>query len=181
MHHHHHNHNHTHTHNHHRRRQDVWICMVTSGIVSLLMAVFLLPKSSFTIGDNVDGSTSSGRRHYDSFPSTWRLEFQEGNTAAAAAAAVTSTAKFKILQLTDIHLGEAANTDWGPRQDTKTWHLLDRVIRMEKPDLIVLSGDQLTANNVDANATVYYKLLGQHLSYYGVPWAMVCGNIVVCI
>jgi Calcineurin-like phosphoesterase len=163
--HHHNNHHHNYL-NHHRRRQN----MVAAGTVSLLVA-FLLPNSPFSIRD-VHGS---GQR-YDSFPTTWRLEFREDRQSSNSTSKLT-LAKFKILQLADIHLGEAQDTEWGPRQDINTWRLLDRVIPMEKPDLIVLSGDQLTANNVDANATSYYRLLGQRLSYHGVPWAMVCMHV----
>jgi len=54
---------------------------------------------------------------------------------------------FQIMQITDIHLGEAEFTDWGPAQDEKTMKLLDKMFEYEKPDLIVLGGDQLTANN----------------------------------
>jgi hypothetical protein len=83
---------------------------------------------------------------------------------------------FHILQLADIHLGENSWTLWGPEQDRKTWIALDRLILLEQPDLIVLSGDQLTANNVDVNATAYYLQLGHRLNMYGIPWALIFGN-----
>jgi hypothetical protein len=54
---------------------------------------------------------------------------------------------------------------------------LDVVLRAEAPvDLIILGGDQLTANNCEKNATAYYEHLGQFLSAYGVPWATIFGN-----
>jgi predicted MPP superfamily phosphohydrolase len=85
--------------------------------------------------------------------------------------------EFKIVQITDIHLGEAEYLDWGPEQDRKTWHVLDAVLSAEAPiDLIVLGGDQLTANNCENNATSYYHELGEFLSRYGVPWATIFGN-----
>ncbi|CAJ1931680.1 unnamed protein product [Cylindrotheca closterium] len=83
---------------------------------------------------------------------------------------------FKILQIADIHLGEAENLDWGPEQDRKTWLVLDRVLKLEQPDLIVLSGDQLTGNNCKENATAYYQMLGEFLSKYNTPWATIFGN-----
>jgi len=79
-------------------------------------------------------------------------------------------------ELIAVHLGEASWTDWGPEQDRKTFEVLDCVIPEEKPDLIVLSGDQLTANDVRLNATSYYSLLGQHLSRFGIPWCLIFGN-----
>jgi DNA repair exonuclease SbcCD nuclease subunit len=84
--------------------------------------------------------------------------------------------KFKILQITDIHLGENEQSLWGPEQDRKTWIVLDKVLTMETPDLIVLSGDQLTGNNCKENATSYYRMLGEFLSAYDTPWAMIFGN-----
>jgi predicted MPP superfamily phosphohydrolase len=85
---------------------------------------------------------------------------------------------FQIMHITDIHLGEAQDTDWGPEQDRKTWTLLDKILlKYEHPDLIVLGGDQLTANDCrDNNCTAYYQLLGTHLTKYGIPWATVLGN-----
>jgi hypothetical protein len=46
----------------------------------------------------------------------------------------------------------------------------------EDPDLIVLSGDQLTGNNCRDNATEYYRMLGEFLTTYNTPWAMIFGN-----
>lgn len=83
---------------------------------------------------------------------------------------------FKILQIADLHLGEAEDTDWGPLQDVHSFRVIESVIRDEEPDLIILSGDQITANNIDQNATSYYEALGEHLGYYGIPWAMIFGN-----
>jgi len=84
---------------------------------------------------------------------------------------------FKIVQIADIHLGEAENEVWGPEQDRKTWNVLRTVLTLEAPvDLIVLSGDQLTANNCRNNATAYYEKLGDFLQQFGTPWAMIFGN-----
>jgi len=83
---------------------------------------------------------------------------------------------FRIVQIADIHLGEAADTEWGPEQDRKTWQALDRIFSYENADLIVLTGDQLTANNVRNNATAYYRILGERISKYQTPWALIFGN-----
>ena len=88
-----------------------------------------------------------------------------------------SNRTFKIMQITDIHLGEAEFTDWGPKQDEKTFALLEKIFEYEPDcDLIVLGGDQLTANNCLGNCTAYYGILGRFLSGFGVPWAMILGN-----
>lgn len=85
---------------------------------------------------------------------------------------------FKILQLADLHLGEAEDMDWGPEQDFKSARVIRRVIQKEQPDLVVLSGDQLTANNIDNNATVYYRQLISVLqtTQPNIQWCMIFGN-----
>jgi predicted MPP superfamily phosphohydrolase len=83
---------------------------------------------------------------------------------------------FKIVQLADIHLGDAEGTERGASQDAKTLKLIDSILREEQPDLIVLSGDQLTGENVRENATDYYRLIGSTLSQHGIPWAMIFGT-----
>jgi hypothetical protein len=82
------------------------------------------------------------------------------------------------MQITDIHLGEAENTDWGPEQDYRTWNLLHKMLTKyeSSTNFIVLGGDQLTANNCLHNCTEYYKLLGKFLTQYDIPWATVLGN-----
>lgn len=84
--------------------------------------------------------------------------------------------RFRVLQLADLHLGEAENTDWGPEQDRKTFRALNSLIGYEQPDLIVLSGDQLTANNVDQNATAYYNRLATFLEAFQIPYCLIFGN-----
>ncbi|KAI2489794.1 acid phosphatase [Fragilaria crotonensis] len=83
---------------------------------------------------------------------------------------------FKILQLTDLHLGEAPSSDWGPEADRKTLALIRALTEFESPDLIVLGGDQITANNIDANATVYYDLIDEVFESLAIPYAIIFGN-----
>lgn len=73
--------------------------------------------------------------------------------------------RFKIVQLSDLHLGAASNTKLGPgRDDSKTWKLVDEILKAEKPDFIVLSGDQISANECHKNAVEYYRTIGKMLS-----------------
>ena len=83
---------------------------------------------------------------------------------------------FTILQIADIHLGEAEDTEWGPEQDVKTFRALRKILSHQRADLLIFSGDQLTANNVDANATTYYKILGDFIDSYKIPWGIIFGN-----
>jgi hypothetical protein len=83
---------------------------------------------------------------------------------------------FTILQITDIHLGEAPDTDWGPEQDRMTYAAIDTYISTEKADLILLTGDQLTANNIVDNATSYFDTLGAYMDSHATPWGFIFGN-----
>eukprot|EP00850_Spirogloea_muscicola_P010063 SM000058S18493 [mRNA] locus=s58:263365:265818:+ [translate_table: standard] len=51
------------------------------------------------------------------------------------------------------------------------------ILDMERPDLVVLNGDQLTANNLmNSNATKYWEALVGPCRQRGIPWAAVFGN-----
>lgn len=134
---------------------------VIIGIIALSTTALTSTTSARSAAESSSSSSSSNR-----------LEFHKSKDERDT----DSSYFFNILQLADIHLGENSWTDWGPEQDRKTWIALDRLILSERPDLIVLSGDQLTANNVDANATAYYLQLGHRLNTFGIPWALIFGN-----
>jgi hypothetical protein len=136
---------------------------VAIAVIIGIIALFTTARTSK--GSAAESSSSSSNRSN-------RLEFRKSEEERV----FNSSFVFHILQIADIHLGENSWTDWGPEQDRKTWIALDRLILSERPDLIVLSGDQITANNVDANATAYYLQLGHRLNTYGIPWAMIFGN-----
>ena len=167
------------------------ICL--SNVVKAAAAILLIVKAFFFLHDNDPrhrpfyyNTRLPVRERHDASASASQkdiqLKFRENQAAHAtdnsSNMSTAKSASFKILQLTDLHLGEATFTDWGPEQDRKTFRLLDTIIPLERPDLIVLSGDQLTANDIgQKNATSYYKMLGEHLSNkVGIPWALIFGN-----
>lgn len=84
--------------------------------------------------------------------------------------------RFRILQLTDLHFGEAPDKAWGPLQDVMSMQNMVALIEMERPDLVVLSGDQVTGNNINGNATAYHGQIVRVLERHGVKWALVFGN-----
>lgn len=88
----------------------------------------------------------------------------------------SSSGTFQILQLTDLHYGEEPSTDWGPLQDVMSTLMIRSVLTHEKPDLIVLSGDQITADNIDANATAVLDQISNLLEEFAIPYALVFGN-----
>lgn len=85
---------------------------------------------------------------------------------------------FKILQLADIHYGEGPGTNWGERQDAKSIDLIQSLLQSEAPDLVVLSGDQLTADFIKEGATAVQKELVQAMRDVqpNVRWCLTMGN-----
>jgi predicted MPP superfamily phosphohydrolase len=142
------------------------VATATIFIIAILSAVLLFgtrrtPILRFRIGNEKQSSSS----FFSSYTSSNDMNMN-----------MNMNRTFQIMQITDIHLGEAEYTDWGPEQDRKTMKLLNQMFEYEKPDLIVLGGDQLTANNCLGNCTKYYQILGRFLSNYGIPWATIMGN-----
>ena len=85
---------------------------------------------------------------------------------------------FRILQITDLHIGEAEDTARGPEQDQKSLKALDRLVSLAHPiDFIVLSGDQLSANQMyHNNVTKYQYQLSKQMESYQIPWSLIFGN-----
>ena len=100
-----------------------------------------------------------------------RLRFKKGSLD-------NDMKSFKILQLADLHFGENAWTDWGPEQDVKSSEAIKSYLSLERPDLVILSGDQITALNIDTNATSYYKNIIEVMREIDsdIKWATLFGN-----
>eukprot|EP01102_Stenamoeba_stenopodia_P020743 TRINITY_DN8201_c0_g1_i1.p1 TRINITY_DN8201_c0_g1~~TRINITY_DN8201_c0_g1_i1.p1 ORF type:complete len:384 (+),score=63.09 TRINITY_DN8201_c0_g1_i1:36-1154(+) len=83
---------------------------------------------------------------------------------------------FKILQLTDLHFGEAEDTLWGPQQDVNSTRVMRTVLSIEEPDFVILTGDLITGNNIVNNATAYWKMIMDVITEFNIPWAITFGN-----
>eukprot|EP01027_Heterolobosea_sp_BB2_P016149 GEZU01023024.1.p1 GENE.GEZU01023024.1~~GEZU01023024.1.p1 ORF type:complete len:149 (-),score=23.06 GEZU01023024.1:90-536(-) len=68
----------------------------------------------------------------------------------------SSDSTFKIVQIADVHFGEGEDTLWGPEQDVNSTRVMNLILSIEKPDFVMLTGDQITGNNVINNATAYW-------------------------
>lgn len=152
------------------RQRLLALSLTMSLLLTTVLSCFFFRSFSFTTASVGNTTTNNSPINTTTRPDRPILRFRPNNNNN------NNNGTFKILQLTDLHLGEAENLDWGPNDDRKTYHVLSRLIQLESPDLIVLSGDQLTANNVDDNATAYYQQLGSFLNGYKVPYAMIFGN-----
>jgi len=78
---------------------------------------------------------------------------------------ITKKAYITMLQLTDLSLGNPVN-------DAKTKRLLTRIIHNEKPDLIVLTGDQVAQET----SLLRYQALIVCMEAFKTPWTFVFGD-----
>ncbi|MBA0857842.1 hypothetical protein Goshw_018051 [Gossypium schwendimanii] len=92
-------------------------------------------------------------------------------------------APFKVALFADLHFGENAWTDWGPKQDVNSIKVMSSVLDTETPeatyltDFVVYLGDVVTANNIPiANASLYWDQAISPTRSRGIPWASVFGN-----
>ena len=76
---------------------------------------------------------------------------------------------FTIVQLTDVHwsTGEGA--------DRKTRSLIEEVLQVERPDLVVLTGDIVSGDGAPDPAEAYRQVAAL-VEAHGAPWAAVFGN-----
>lgn len=78
---------------------------------------------------------------------------------------------FLIAQFTDLHL--TAGGEW----DRKTVALIESILKEEKPDLAVLTGDVIAgAGNEGWDAASAWRLAVEPMERLGIPWAAVFGN-----
>lgn len=78
---------------------------------------------------------------------------------------------FRVMQLTDLHLGPFANND----NDLKTLELIEKATKFLKPDLIIITGDLIWSQQIDNpkdTLEVLYKLLNES----NIPVALTYGN-----
>ncbi|KAH7105234.1 Metallo-dependent phosphatase [Auriculariales sp. MPI-PUGE-AT-0066] len=84
---------------------------------------------------------------------------------------------FKLMVMSDLHMGENQDTDWGPEQDVNTTRVMRRVLKDEKPDYVAISGDLITGENTFAeNSTKYIDMIALPLNEARVPFSSIHGN-----
>ncbi|TPX30515.1 hypothetical protein SmJEL517_g05934 [Synchytrium microbalum] len=85
---------------------------------------------------------------------------------------------FKILQLSDLHYGEAPDQPWGPEQDFNTTRVINKMLDYENPDFTVLVGDIVTGEGIHTlqDATTYYQIPLNTISSRNYKFASVFGN-----
>ena len=78
---------------------------------------------------------------------------------------------FKIVQFTDTHFGNLPHHE----DDIKTFSLIDKVLRDEKPDLIVHTGDIMWSEGVKDSDKVF-QIVMEYFNKYNTPLAITFGN-----
>lgn len=81
--------------------------------------------------------------------------------------------KFKIVQFTDMHIGN--DTEEDRVKDSKTAELVRRILASEQPDLVVLTGDMIWSDGV-ADPKGSMRRAIAPIVEAGFPWAAVFGN-----
>ncbi|KAL4250483.1 hypothetical protein ABKN59_006972 [Abortiporus biennis] len=90
--------------------------------------------------------------------------------------------KFKILQIADLHYsvtqGECRDSVLKPcvGSDNLTDTLIGRVLDLEKPDLVVFTGDQLNGQGTSWDAKSVLSKFAKAVTLRQIPWAAVFGN-----
>ncbi|KAK0719878.1 Metallo-dependent phosphatase-like protein [Lasiosphaeris hirsuta] len=98
---------------------------------------------------------------------------------------VNENGRFKIMQLADLHLStgvghcrDALPEDWNGGKceaDTRTLDFVTKVLEEERPDLVVLSGDQVNGDTAPDTQSAIFKY-AQLLIKHKVPYVSIFGN-----
>lgn len=103
-------------------------------------------------------------------------EIVEKDKYNCAAIKLTKNRNIKVLQLTDVHIGNGALS---VKKDKKAFEAMAKLIENACPDLIILTGDVvypntlLTGNNDNLTAL---KKVANFIEQYKTPWTMCFGN-----
>ncbi|MBS1749445.1 MAG: metallophosphoesterase [Bacteroidetes bacterium] len=83
-----------------------------------------------------------------------------------AALKFNDSGEFKIIQFTDTHVNTSRGENLG------IFEYLQKIIQLENPDLVVITGDIVTEDNPQKGYMMFVKAFQEA----GVPWVMVFGN-----
>ncbi|KAJ8543065.1 hypothetical protein K7X08_005588 [Anisodus acutangulus] len=94
-----------------------------------------------------------------------------------------SDGTFKILQVADMHYGngmvtrcrDVLESEFNYCTDLNTTHFLRKMIQIEKPDLIVFTGDNIFGTSATDAAESLFEVFAPAIES-GIPWAAVLGN-----
>lgn len=89
---------------------------------------------------------------------------------------ITRENTFNIVIFSDLHFGEEEH-GWGIDQDINSTRVMNRILKDENPDLVVISGDLITGENTfQENSSAYVDQIVRPMVDTGIPWASTYGN-----
>lgn len=97
---------------------------------------------------------------------------------------INKNGKFKILQVADLHFSTGvgkcrdpapSETKTGCQADPRTLKFLNKVLDLEKPDFVVLTGDQIFGDEAPDSETALFKALNPFIKRK-IPFAVTMGN-----
>jgi 3',5'-cyclic AMP phosphodiesterase CpdA len=90
----------------------------------------------------------------------------------AYALSLGDTETFRIVQFTDIHMNNHAEND------LKTRRIIDRILDVESPDLVIMTGDIVFGNHIKGAQTFknLWKQVVEPIQHHGMPWCVAIGN-----
>ncbi|KAG8865406.1 hypothetical protein FRB96_000296 [Tulasnella sp. 330] len=84
---------------------------------------------------------------------------------------------FKLTVFSDLHFGENPWNVWGPIQDQKSVVVMQKMLKLEKPDFVAINGDLITGEDTfRENSTMLIDMLTGPLREARVPFASSHGN-----
>ncbi|OXA63663.1 probable inactive purple acid phosphatase 16 [Folsomia candida] len=83
---------------------------------------------------------------------------------------------FKIVNFADLHYGEYQGLPLGKEQDNNSTRVMQTILRIERPDFVVLTGDLITGEFVFYNPEFYLRKVFNTLEERGFRWASTYGN-----
>lgn len=121
---------------------------------------------TYDVDSYISGIKILNHKEYDI---SWDNENDEYNI-------VSDNKEFKVMQLTDIHIGGTKKTE---KQDIKAFQAMYKLVKYAKPDLIIVTGDLIYPNLIKTHSVDNMKsftMLCDFFENMGVPWTFTFGN-----
>lgn len=140
------------------------------------------PNWNFLGKNPLDVDSSPGREPYLSFRRGNKVDYKSADYQKRLQ--VSKDGKFKILQVADLHFSTGvgkcrdpspSETGKGCEADPRTLKFLEKVLDIEKPDLVVLTGDQIFGDESPDSETSLFKAVNPFIKRK-IPFAATLGN-----
>ncbi len=152
---------------------------VVTGVDVLFGPDAVDPREGWEIRDTALLLDSSGEK----MGARLSIRRGDGDKPARPVPRIHDNGKFKILQVADLHLSTGVGVCRDPmpddgrpcEADTRTLEFIGKILDDEKPDLVVLSGDQVNGDTAPDAQTAILKFAELFISRQ-IPYATIFGN-----